>query len=122
MLSDDVWQVICDTCEKYDGVKYNPESKRLIEEKTEITPFNGGVFIAVGNEFDLFVVPEKQGKWNIKGEINKYLANMAQKYDTAVVKIHCDNRRSLRLTKFFGFNEIGREDQKIVLEKILWVA
>jgi L-amino acid N-acyltransferase YncA len=46
---------------------------------------------------------------------------MAQKYDVAVVKINKRNDRSLRLAKFFGFEKVGHEKHRIVLEKKLWV-
>ena len=121
VIPDDVWKIICDTVYKYDYLQMDDRAKRLVEKNTQITPFDGGAFIAVGNRFDLYVVPERQGKWNIRGEVNKYLANMAQTYDVAVVKINKRNDRSLRLAKFFGFEEVGREKHRIVLEKKLWV-
>jgi hypothetical protein len=79
-IPDDVWKIICDTVYKYDYLKMDDRAKRLVEKNTQITPFEGGAFIAVGNRFDLYVVPERQGKWNIRREVNKYLAEMAQKY------------------------------------------
>ena len=121
VIPDDVWKIICDTTHEYDNFEMDNLVKQLVEKNTQITPFDGGAFIAVGNRFDLYVVPERQGKWNIRGEVNKYLANMAQTYDVAVVKINKRNDRSLRLAKFFGFEEVGREKQRIVLEKKLWV-
>jgi len=119
MLSEDVWQVVKDYLAK-EGFVCDDSVKKYIEENAEVTPFNGGVFIAIGNEFDVFVVPEKRGKWNIRGEITRFLANMAQKYDVALVRINEDNVKSLRLAKFFGFNEIERKDGVISLERKLW--
>ena len=120
-IPDDVWKIICDTVYKYDYLKMDDRAKRLVEKNTQITPFEGGAFIAVGNRFDLYVIPERQGKWNIRREVNKYLAEMAQKYDVGVVKINKRNDRSLRLAKFFGFEEVGHEKNRTVLEKKLWV-
>jgi hypothetical protein len=119
MLSDEVWQVIKDYLAKK-GIVCDDKAKKIIEDNTEITPFNGGVFIAVGNEFDVFVVPEKQGKWNIRGEITRYLAKMAEKHDIAIVRINEDNVKSLRLAKFFGFDEVERKDGIVILERKLW--
>jgi hypothetical protein len=119
MLSNEVWEVIKHHygCQETVGGK---SIKQYIEENAEITPFDGGAFIAVGNEFDLFVTPDKRGKWNIRGEINNYLANMAKRYDVAFVRINEDNVKSLRLAKFFGFNEVKRNNGVISLEKKLW--
>lgn len=103
-----------------DGIMCDDRAKQLIEDNMRITPFNGGVFIAIDNEFDVFVVPEKQGKWNIRGEVTKYLAEMAKEYDVAFVRINEDNVKSLRLAKFFGFNEVKRNNGVISLEKKLW--
>lgn len=119
MLSEDVWQVVKDHY-GYEETIGGKSVKEYIEENAEITPFNGGVFIAIGNEFDVFVVPEKRGKWNIRGEITRFLANMAQTYDVALVRINEDNVKSLRLAKFFGFDEIERKNGVIRLERKLW--
>lgn len=115
-LADDVWDVICDYLLKYRKVKATPKLKRAIEQATKITPFEGGVFMAIGNEFDLFVVPAKRGKWNIRGEVGKYLAGMLEKYDTVIVKIYAHNQASLRLAKHFGFVETDRTGDTIKLE------
>ena len=119
MLSDDVWQVIKDHLAK-EGIVCDDSAKKLVEDNMEITPFNGGVFVALGNEFDVFVLPEKRGKWNIRGEITRFLAKMAEKHDIAIVRINEDNVKSLRLAKFFGFDEIERKDGVIILERKLW--
>ena len=121
-LADDVWQVIVDTLVKYDGIYSSPELRQHIEDHTQITPFDGGVFISDGNEFDLFVVPEKRGKWAIRKEINAFLAKLAQEYSKAIVKIYPENKPSLRLALGFGFEPVGMQDRQIVLERALWVA
>ena len=92
----------------------------MVERHADITFFDGGVFIGLKNEFDLFVLPKKRGRWNIRGEVTKYLAKLAQDYDTAIVKIHVDNKASLRLADFFGFEVVGTQGPKLVLEKKLW--
>lgn len=122
-LPDDVWQVVLDTLAKYDGIYCpSPELKQYVEENTQITPFDGGVFIADGNEFDVFVVPEKRGKWAIRKEINQFLATLAQKHSKAIVKIYPENQPSMRLAKGFGFHPVGTQGRQIVLERTLWVA
>jgi predicted PolB exonuclease-like 3'-5' exonuclease len=118
-LNNEIWKVIKDTLLKYDNIKLPDKVKELIEQKTEIKEFNGGVFLSIGNEFDIFVVPERQGKWNIRGEVTKYLNEMTEKYGTLIVKIHQDNSRSLRLAKFFGFVEIANNNGEITLERRL---
>lgn len=122
-LPDDVWQVVLETLAKYDGIDCpSPELKAYVEEHTEITPFDGGVFIADGNEFDVFVVPEKRGKWRIRKEISAFLAKLAEKHSKAVVKIYPENEPSLRLALGFGFEPVGKHGRQIVLERALWVA
>jgi hypothetical protein len=124
-LADDVWQVVCDTLNKYDGLDCRklPGLREHVEKHAQITPFDGGVFIADGNEFDLFVVPEKQGKWAIRREINAFLAKLAQEHSKAIVKIHEKNLRSLRLAIGFGFVSVGRNKRnKIILERPLWAT
>ncbi len=108
---------------KYDGI-YCPSSelRRHIEKHAQITPFDGGVFIADGNEFDLFVVPEKRGKWAIRKEINSFLAKLAQEHSKAVIKIYPENETSMRLALGFGFEPIAKIGRQIVLERPLWVA
>ena len=122
-LPDDVWQVICETTHKYDGFDCDvPELREYIETHAQITLFDGGVFLADGNEFDLFVVPEKRGKWAIRKEINSFLDTLAQKHSKAVIKIYPENEISMRLALGFGFKPIAKEGRKIVLERPLWVA
>jgi hypothetical protein len=99
------------------GFDAPPEARDWMEKNLDITPFDGGVFIAKDNEFDLFVVPEKRGKWRIREEITKYLDTMAKAHDTIVVKIYDDNDASLRLARFFGFNEVSRDNGMVRLEK-----
>ncbi len=123
-LPDDVWQVICDTLDRYDGLDCRnlPELRDYVETHTQVTLFDGGAFVADGNEFDLFVVPQKQGKWAIRKEINAFLAKLATTYSSAVIKIYPENKRSLRLARGFGFEPIGKDGRQIVLERPLWVA
>jgi hypothetical protein len=116
-LADDVWDVIKEYVLQRRGVNVPNEAREWSEHNLKITPFDGGAFIANGNEFDLFVVPEKRGKWKIRGEITKYLETMAKAHDTIVVKIYDDNNASLRLARFFGFNEVSRDNGLIRLEK-----
>jgi arginine deiminase len=116
LLNDDVWDLIYETTLKYDGISAGPHIRKYIEQNADIVKFDGGVFIAIDNEFDLYVVKEKQGKWRIRSTISNYLNNMADKYENLIVKIHEENHRSLRLAKFFNFKEIDRSNKKITLE------
>lgn len=122
-LPDDVWQVVLDTLAEYDGIHCpSPELKEYVEEHTQITPFDGGAFISDGNEFDVFVVPEKRGKWAIRKEISAFLAKLAETHSKAIVKIYPENKPSLRLAMGFGFEPVGKQGRQIVLERALWVA
>jgi hypothetical protein len=121
-ISDELWQVVVDTLKKYDGKTVDESVRKMVERHADITVFDGGVFIGLKNEFDLFVLPKRRGKWNIRGEVTKYLATLAQKYDTAIVKIHVDNKASLRLADFFGFEVVGTQGPKLVMEKKLWAT
>lgn len=116
-LRDDVWGVMKTYLHDRMGFDAPPEAREWMEQNLDITPFDGGVFIAKDNEFDLFVVPEKRGKWRIREEITKYLDTMAKAHDTIVVKIYDDNDASLRLARFFGFNEVSRDHGMVRLEK-----
>ena len=122
-LPDDVWQVVLDTLAKYDDIRCpSPELKSYIEKHAQITLFDGGAFIADNNEFDVFVVPEKRGKWAIRREINAFLAKLAEKHNKAIIKIYPENKPSMRLAKGFGFEPVGKQGRQIVLERPLWVA
>jgi hypothetical protein len=121
-LPDDVWQVICDYLLERRGVVAPPGLREWVEDNLDITPFDGGAFIADGNEFDLFVVPERRGRWNIRGQVTKFLSTMGRKHGTLVAKIYEDNLPSLRLAKHFGFCEVGRDGDKIRLESTSWAA
>jgi hypothetical protein len=115
-LADDVWQVIKDYLMQYREIDAPESLRKWVEENVNITPFDGGAFISKGNEFDLFVVPDKRGKWRIRSEVIKFLTAMLKEHDKIVVGIYDDNQASLRLAKFFGFTEIGRENGMIRLE------
>jgi hypothetical protein len=121
MIPDDVWQVIVDHYKKYDNVTYDAEAKKAVEHQAKVVNFDGGVFIVVENEFDVFVSQARQGKWNVKHEITKVIDSIAKDYPTAIIQIQKDNAKSLRLAKHFKFNEVSRDDGLIRLEKRLWV-
>ncbi len=104
------------------GFDATQHSREWIEQNLDITPFDGGAFVANGNEFDLFVVPEKRCKWSIRGDGIDFLNRMSKLHDTMVVRIYEDNRPSLRLAKGFGFKEVSRENGLIRLENSSWVV
>ena len=115
-LPDNVWQVV------KDHYAITDDLRSVVEKESEIVPFDGGAFLAVGNEFDLFVVPEKRGRWRIRSEVTKYLTDMGKRHDKIVVRISEHNTKSLRLARHFGFNEVGRDNGVIRLENSSWVA
>lgn len=115
-FDDDVWQVIAETMEEYKGIYPDEKVRRIVEESVIITPFKGGVFVSRDNEFDLFVIPEMRGKWNIKREFNNFINQMLDKYDSLVCEISEKNDLSLRVAKFFGFKEISLVDGVVKLE------
>lgn len=112
-MSDELWNVIANHLKEY-KINFSDEVRKEIERSCDIVNFDGGAFISYGNEFDLFVIPEKRGKWNIKHEIKKYLSDMKKKHDSLFVRINERNSRSLRLAKFFGFVETGRENGDVI--------
>lgn len=119
---DDVWEVIKKYLHDRMGLDATQEAREWMEKNFEITLFDGGAFVAKGNEFDLFVVPEKRCKWRIKTVGTRFLDQMFKRHDTMVVRIYEDNRPSLRLAKFFGFKEVSREHGLIRLENSSWAV
>ena len=71
----------------------------------------------MGNEIDLFVVPEKRGRWRIRSVVGQYLDRMGRIHGKIVARIDERNTTSLRLARHFGFHEVGRENGVIRLEK-----
>lgn len=121
-LPDDVWQVIKDHLLKYKGYEAPDDLRDRLEKNTDIELFDGGAFVAVGNEFDLFVVPEKRGRWRIRSVLKNYLDKMGRTHGKIVVRINEHNMPSLRLARGFGFKEISRENGTIRLENESWVT
>jgi len=121
-LHDDVWRVIEDYLLERTGIAAPAGLREWAEDNLDITPFDGGAFIADGNEFDLFVVPERRGRWNIRGQVTKFLSTMGRKHGTIVAKIYADNATSLRLAHHFGFKEVSRDGGLIKLESTSWAA
>lgn len=121
-LHDDIWNVIKEYILERRGVDVPQEAREWAEENLDITPFDGGVFIAHGNEFDLFVLPERRGRWQIRKIGTEYMNKMRKAHDTIIVRIYEDNEPSLRLAHFFGFVEISRENGLIRLENTSWVV
>ena len=110
-LPDNVWQVIKDYYQITDDLR------DVVEEKAEAYLFDGGAFLSVGNEIDLFVIPEKRGHWRMRTEITKYLDVMGRRYGKIVARINECNSPSLRLARHFGFHEVSRENGVVRLEK-----
>lgn len=116
-LPDDVWQVIKDHMLTYKTRNVPDELREILEQFANIELFDGGAFVSIGNEFDLFVVPEKRGRWRIRSTIGQYLDRMGQLHGCTIVRIDERNTPSLRLARHFGFREIDRENGIIRLEK-----
>lgn len=121
-LPDDVWQVIKDHLLKYKGYEAPDNLRDKLGQLTDIELFDGGAFLAKGNEFDLFVVPEKRGRWQIRTVLGNYLDKMGRTHGKLVVRINEQNMPSLRLARGFGFKEVSRENGTIRLENESWVT
>lgn len=114
-MPDDIWLVLADYL-KSEGYPVTDALRKKIEA-LEITNFPGGVFIAIGPRFDLFVKPEKRGKWNIRGIFGGYVNGLIKRYGKAEAAINENNAASLRLAKGFGFIETGRCNGKVQMER-----
>jgi hypothetical protein len=115
-MTDELWRVMADTMARYRGIVCTDEHRKAVEAQAEIEEFDGGAWASVGNEIDLFVLPERQGKWRVRREVRRYLAKMHEKHPILIARINEANTRSLRLAHFFGFREVGREGTEIRLE------
>lgn len=115
-LADNVWDVICETMLKYKGMQLTDHDRKIIESKARIFNFDGGAFVANENEFDLFVTPEKRGKWQIRKLIKNFMDELLQEYGKIIVNISELNNPSLRLAKHFGFVEVSRNNGVIKME------
>lgn len=118
-LTDAQWGVIESYLIKYNAV--SADTRDLINTHCLIFEFDGGIFITHNEEFDLFVLPEKRGRWKIRTVCNEFLDYMRRTYGKAVAKIYKDNLPSLRIAKHFQFAEKGRDGNLIRMEKI-WAA
>ena len=116
-IPDPVWQVICEYLKKYRNIDVPPGLKEWTEEHCTITLFDGGCFLSSGNEFDLFVVPEKRGKWRIRSTVQPFIDAILKQHGVAKIGIYDDNFASLRLAHHFGFKEVSRDGNMIRLEK-----
>jgi hypothetical protein len=116
-LPDDVWQVIKDHLLQYKDFSAPERLREALEQNTDIELFDGGAFVAVGNEFDLFVVPERRGRWRIRSTVNDYLDRLGRKHGRIVARIDERNAPSLRLARHFKFYEVSRENGVVRLEK-----
>lgn len=115
-LPDDVWQVIQNYLAKHHfDIPHNLREK--IEKGTDVYLFDGGALISIGNQFDLFVSPDKRGRWRIREVARDYFNKMFRNHDKLVVRIYDDNISSIRLARYFGFKEVSRSDGFIRLEK-----
>lgn len=117
LLSDAVWQTIKDYLAQQKGKRVSDDMRAWLEQNTQITPFDGGAFIAIGNEFDLFVEPARRGQWRIRSTISQYLDQLGRLHGKIIARINEDNHPSLRLARHFGFEEVSRDNGVIRMEK-----
>ena len=120
LIADDVWVVIVETLKKYKGIELLQEHRKRIEALAEIRPFDGGVVVIRDNEFDIFVTPQRRGKWPIKKIVKETVENLISKYGKAVVSIHKENKPSMRLAIGLGFVPVSESGCVVRLEKKLW--
>ena len=116
-IPDPVWQVICDYLKKYRGIDAPIGLKEWAEQNCTVTLFDGGCFLSNGGEFDLFVVPEKRGRWRIRSTVQPFIDDLVSRHGSAKIGVYDDNFASLRLAHHFGFREVSRDGNMIRLEK-----
>lgn len=111
------WGVIKKYLEATFAEEPEEEVRRKLETEYEVTPFDGGVFLSQGAEFDLFVDEDRRGKWNAEVVLTQFLQEMHRKYGKAVAVIREDNIACLKLAMKFNFEIVGRdEDGDLILE------
>lgn len=118
LLTDAVWATIKDYLAQWKGKQVSDDMRDWLETNAQVQPFDGGAFVAIGNEFDLFVVPERRGRWRIRSTVGKYLDELGRLHGKIVARIDERNIPSLRLARHFKFNEVSRENGVIRMEKI----
>lgn len=117
-IPDNLWQVMKDYRRDRLGEESTEEFREWLESIATIDHFDGGAFISVGNELDLFVLPENQGgRWRMRSTIKSYLDRMTAQYGTLKTRVLKDNTVALRLDKFYGFKEVGRDGDWILMER-----
>lgn len=117
-IPDSSWLVIKKYFDGVFGEETDEEVRRRLERGYEVTVFPGGVFVASGPHFDLFVDEDKRGQWNSAVVLTEYLQGLVQRYGKAVAVIREDNIPCLKLAMKFGLEIIGRdEDGDLILEK-----
>lgn len=117
-IPDDIWLMMQDYYDQYFGMQLGADERENIENVCEVRPFNGGAFITLNEEFDLFVIPEMRGKWRIRTIFTNFINEMVARYGRVVATIHPCNYPSLRLAKGFGFKQIDvRGNGMLILEK-----
>lgn len=121
-IPQDVWEVIKETEEKYRGTRLTIMEKEKVEKEAKITLFDGGCFLSLGPEFDLFVIPERRGKWKIKKTISEYVGGLLKEYGFARVEINRRNTASLRLALWFGFIPVSENGDWSTLEVRKWAV
>lgn len=121
-MQDAVWEVIAQTMHKFKGIEATPEHRKAIERLCRIEEFDGGAFVIRANEIDLFVVPDKRGRWATRGLLDRVVGGVIREYGSAQCAINENNGPSLRLAKRLGFQEVGREGSNIRLELKTWAA
>jgi len=122
LISDQVWQVIQSTTEKYYGIRPDEKARSILESTCEIYPFNGGCFIVSGNEIDCFVVPEKHGQWATKGLLRRVVGGLVERFGKARTKAHKDNQKSICFAQRLGFKPVEEQNGFVSMELKSWAV
>jgi hypothetical protein len=119
-MTDEVWEVISQTIERYKGITATAEHRRVIESLCSIEPFNGGAFVIRGNEIDLFVTPQRRGRWATRGLLDRVIGGVIRSHGSAICAIHKDNAASISLARRLGFTEFAQEGDVYKLRAKIW--
>lgn len=119
-LSDDVWAVVQDTMRRFKGWELNDSHRQLVEAQCEVIPFDGGAFVIRGCEVDLFVTPEKRGRWATRSLLDRVFGGLIRTHGKATCSVHPDNGVCLRFVRRLGFVEVSRTEQSVRLEMTQW--
>jgi len=123
MIQDGVWLALKDTMLRYKGIALTDDIREDVDHALNTlrrVPFDSGEWFIDGNEVDVFVAPEKRGKWATMRRLGAVLCPILEQYGVVVARVHEDNAVCLRLAKGIGFEEVERDGQVVRLEMRKW--